>query len=347
MAAVLRFSRTISIRLQTGLPPWARLSNPVLRYIVQRERRRFRLKVRLIGNLLGLAVIAALTYFSFYLDQDHQLIGISSRGESRLYTLAYIPLLILQFAFVSSGLSVALSLGLTSPLLPLEQQREAWEMVKITSHGAELTLRSRWAGVYYYLGLPLLLMGLLRAMFVAEMLIDLLAGPGRILGEATASVTPEVSQGAAAAGMGVFMLAALIQPFVLLGLLAASGLYLSSLIRSRVILRMLLGGLSIAQMLVFMMILPLAAIVLADDPALGLYLRISAGERWLIMLVFALLGDHSLYFLDLPAHIQLWKDLDYGVLIGPVIAAVVLIELLLIRVMIRAAARRGARPARE
>jgi hypothetical protein len=43
-------------------------------------------------------------------------------------------------------------------------------------------------------------------------------------------------------------------------------------------------------------------------------------------------------------HVRLWRDLDYGVLIGPAIAAVVLIEVLMIRILVRAAARARRAP---
>ena len=332
--------------LRALLPAWARPTNPVLRYIIQRERRRQNRTLRVIGLALALATVGAVFLLSYELYRHDQLTALSRNGESELYTVLYVPLLMLQFSVVMSGSSLALSLGLTSPMTPIEQKRETWEMVKVTPYGAELSIRSRWAGVYYYVAWMLGMLTLLRAVLIGQMLADLLHSESYDLAAYTTGITPGMPLWASTLVLALFMLAALLQPVVMLGLNAALSLFLSTSIRSSLLLRLVLGIISLVELAVFMAAVTAGIIALEVDPVLS-HIYLSPLHRWLSLLSFALVGDQSLRFLNLRTFTQTWVRLDYGIGLGVAIPLALLLEFLFAVGLVRLAGRRASRATKE
>lgn len=332
--------------LRALLPAWARPTNPVLRYIIQRERRRQSATLRAVGLVLALAMVGGVFLLSYELYRDHQLTALSRNGESGLYTVVYVPLLILQFSVVMSGSSLALSLGLTSPMTPAEQRRETWEMVKVTPYGAELSVRSRWAGVYYFVAWMLGALTLLRTILIGQMLADLLHSESYDLGAYTTGITPGVPLWGSALVLALFMLAALLQPIIILGLNAALSLFLSASIRSALLLRVVLGIISLVELAVFIAAVTVGILALEVDPVMS-HVYLSPLQRWLSLLSFALVGDQSLRFLNLRTFTQTWVRLDYGIGLGVAIPLAVLLELLIAVGLVRLAGRQAARATRE
>ena len=328
------------------LPAWARPTNPVLQYIIRRERRRQKTAVRAIGFLLALATVGATFTISYFLYARGQLVGLSTNGESGLYTVVYLPLLLLQFSVVMSGSSLVMSLGLTSPMTPLNRQRETWEIVKVTPYGAELAVRSRWAGVYYYVAWMLGGLMLLRAVLIGQMLADLLHSESYHFAAYTTGITPGVPGWGCALVLAVFVLGALFQPCVMVGLNAAFTLFLSASIRSKFLLRGVLGMVSLVQMAGFLAAITAGMLVMAIDPTLP-QTYLSPRTEWFTWLVFALAGDQSLRFLNLRSFTQTWVRLDYGIGLGVMIPLAVLLEALLARWLVKLAARQAMRAARE
>jgi hypothetical protein len=332
--------------LRALLPAWARPTNPVLRYIIQRERRRQNATVRLIGLVLALATVGGVFLLSYELYRNDQLTALTRNGESGLYTVLYVPLLMLQFSVVMSGSSLALSLGLTSPMTPVEQRRETWEMVKVTPYGAELSVRSRWAGVYYFVAWMLGVLTLLRAVLIGQMLADLLHSESYDLAAYTTGITPGVPSWASALVLALFMLAALLQPVIMLGLNAALSLFLSTSIRSALLLRVVLGVVSLVELAVFMAAVTAGILALEVDPMMS-HITLSPLQRWLSLLSFALVGDQSLRFLNLRSFTDTWARLDYGIGLGVAIPLVLLLEFLIAVGLVKLAGRRAARATRE
>jgi hypothetical protein len=328
------------------LPAWARPTNPVLRYIIRRERRRQNTTLRAVGLLLALAIVGAVFMLSYDLYRHDHLASLSRNGESGLYTVVYIPLLLLQFTVIMSGSSLAVSLDLTSPMTPLDQQRETWEIVKVTPYGAELTFRSRWAGVYYYAAWMLSALTLLRAILIGQMLADLLHSKSYHFAAHTAGITPGVPTWGRGLVLAAFMLAALLQPLVMTGLNAALSLFLSASIRHTLLLRTVLGLLSLAELIGFAVAVTAGTIVLDLDPVFR-HAYLSTPERWLALLSLALVGDQSLRFLNLRSFTQTWVRLDYGIGLAVAIPLAVLLESLLALWLVRRAARHAMRAARE
>jgi hypothetical protein len=332
--------------LFAALPAWARPANPVLRYIIRRERSRQGITVRAVGPLLALAIVGAVFVVSYDLYRHGHLASLSRNGESGLYTVLYIPLLMLQFSVVMSGSSLAVSLGLTSPMTPPDQQRETWEIVKVTPYGAELTFRSRWAGVYYYAAWMLIALTLLRAILIAQMLADLLHSKSYHFAAYTTGITPGVPTWGRGLVLAAFMLATLLQPIVMTGLNAALSLFLSASIRRALPLRTVLGLLSLLELIGFAVAVIAGTIVLDLDPVFR-HAYLSAPERWLALLSLALVGDQSLRFLNLRSFTQTWVRLDYGIGLAVAIPLAVLLESLLALWLVRRAAQRATRATRE
>jgi hypothetical protein len=332
--------------LLAPLPAWARPTNPVLRYIIRRERRRQNTIWRTIGLLLTLAIIGAAFTVSYDLYRHGYLGYLSRNGESGLYTTAYIPLALLQFTVIMTGSSLAVSLGLTSPMMPLNQQRETWEIVKVTPYGAELTLRSRWAGVYYYVAWMLIGLTLLRAILIGQMLADLLHSKSYHFAAYTAGITPGVPTWGRGLVLAVFIVAALLQPIVTTGLNAALSLFLSASIRRTLLLRTALGLLTLAELIAFTVAVTAGIVVLDLDPMFR-QAQVSVPGRWLVLLSFALMGDQSLRFLNLRTFTQTWVRVDYGIGLGLAIPLAVLLEFLIAVGLVRLAGRQAMRADRE
>lgn len=324
------------------LPAWARPTNPVMRYLVYRERNRWGRAGRIAGALSSSAVVLMLFAFSLALYDDGELGPLTMHGESVLYALAYVPLLLVQFGAAATALGLATGLRLA----PGDQHAGALDMVRVTSGGAALLIRSRWVAVFYYMAATWLWVTGLRALFALQALADVIASP-RVLRDAVNGIRPTVSPGIAGAALGVFALVVVIQPVALAALNAAFSLWLGSVVHSRPVLRTVLGVLLMVEVIVFSVAWVWGLVLIGSDETLWELISIEPFEHWISLAVFALGGDQSLRFLSTGAFVQAWRDVEYGFLLAPLITAVTLLEVLIARLLVADAARRTARPWRE
>jgi hypothetical protein len=323
------------------LPDWARPDNPVLRHMLQRATRRRPWPLRWLVRFIGLALLIWLLVGSYQAYRDGLGSGATGQGESAFFVVAYFPLLALQL-FTLTG-----ALILTSNMVTQEQQRGTWEALKITSHGAELAFRARWAAAFYQMRWLLAALIIPRLIIAGQMLVDLTDYQGYHLDLYIDGITPEVSLEVAIVLLAAFMTAALIQPFVMIGLNAAIGLFLSTVFRSRPIT--IIAQVVIVLIEFFLSAAALSAgwTVLNTDPTSPTYLTADLSQAWGNLLFMASAGDQSLRLMNLQTFLQAWTDVDYAVLLGAAILAVVMLMAVLTNGLLLWAAHRASRPARE
>lgn len=329
---------SISERLRGVLPPWARDTHPVLRYLLAREARRQRPALRWTVRMLGGAAVFWMIIGSYQAYTRDMSFGVSEQGESALFSVLYVPLLILQFFVLTSGMVLAAS------LLAREQQRGTWEAVKITSHGAELALRARWAAVFYQMRWLLVLLLVPRVIFLGQMLWDLTAFQGRHLDLYISGITPEVPVEAAIVLLAGGMTGALLMPLALLGLNAALGLFLATWFQRR-------PGITISQTLVllfetaaFLLALMFGWTVLSYGPDQQLYEYFPMHEKWASVVFMGVAGDQGLRLMNLETVFRTWADIEYGIWIGAVLLGAVVLVFAITQFLLWWAVRRASSP---
>ena len=328
------------------LPVWARPGHPVLRYIVQRERRRWGLRVRIAMSVLGLLMMAGLAGFGYRLYTAGELDPLLDEGATTFFTVAYLPLLLVQVSMALTGMTLVTALGLTSPLTSLDQQRETWELAKSTTRGAEIVMGARWVGVYYYMGSSLLVMVALRVVFAGQLVADLLADDFS-LSAALKGSTPAVSSSLAVALLLLHAVAVSIQPLVLIGLNAALGLYISTFISHQLFMRMAMTVLLVVQFIFNLFAFLIGTVVFDANPQIGIYGQMEPGQRWGGLFLMSAYGDLGLRGMNLGSFARMWEVADYALLLGPALALLLILEIVLICWLLRWTMARARRPSRR
>lgn len=329
--------------VMTQIPIWARPDNPVLRYTLQRfgRRRARRPLLRwLLRSLLVLTLMGVMG-ISYRAYENGSALLVNRANTSALFAILYSPLLLAQL------LMLFWALLLTSSMLPHEQQRGTWEPLKITSHGAEMAMRARWAAVFYQLRWILVALVTVRLLFAGQMLIDLMDYQGRHLDLYMMGITPELPVEAGVILLAAFLTAALLQLLVAVGLNAAIGLLISTVFRSQQMALMVQILALLVQAAIFGVALVVGLSVVDQDPAFGQQMGQPAAERWISVLLMAGVGDHGLRLMDLRTFLETWPGIDYGIFLGAGILIVMALQAVLTNGMLEWAARRAARPSQE
>jgi hypothetical protein len=319
------------------LPDWARPDDPVLRYSLRREQRP-RALLRWLWRLSAALVVAALLAMSLLAYDLHAPLGMREQDGSVLHTVLYFPLLIMQWA------TLIIAMLSASNVVTNERQRGTWEDLKITSHGPEKIVRAQWAAVFYQMRWALILLTAMRLVFAGLMVADLTDYQGYRLDLYISGITPEVSPEVALILLAALMTAALLQFPVLVGLNAAVGLLLSAAFRRR-------GVASLARLVAFLVVA--GGLMFCLSVGQGVldsaytYERMSRPTRWVGLLLAGAFGDQGLRFMDLQTFLQTWADVDFGVLLGAALLAMVVIEIMLTHALLALAVRLASRPERE
>lgn len=330
----------LSLDLKPQLPPWARLTHPVLRSVLQRERRRRTPAGRALAALVGGGMVLGMLYAGADAYRRGLALGVSSQGESPVFSVLYLLLLFVQLFAQLAALLLA------SSLLAGARQRESWELVRVTSHGAEMAVWARWAAVFFQLRWVLGMLVVPRLFFAARMLAGVADYHGHQLDLAIMGITPGVSIGAAIGLLAALMAAALLQPVVSVALNAAAGLLLAVVFGGGRLFQVARTVAVVMQVGVFGVALSSGWVVLNSDPLSPAHASMSMGERWSSLFLLAVGGDQSLRFMNLQTTLRAWADVEYGVLLGAAILAVVVVEALLAGGVVGWAARRAGRPVR-
>lgn len=311
--------------IDSQIPPFARSTNPVMRYVLSRSQRwaqltpraRWIRRILLVLSLVGLAILGYQIVTGFGLRPLDQTVS----GIDQIFIILYWPLVFIQI------LARIAAFMATTGVLSGELARGTWETLKLTTSGANLTLRTRWAAVFYQVRLFLLILVAARVLFVVVALIDFTNFNGRYIDLLITGTVPlgrDISVlgfPQLAAGIlcvAIQMTAALIAPFTAIAFDASLGTLLGVLVRSRV--SGLLGQVMIifsrlAVTIVALIIGALALSLVPGQPPEYVSL-LGAGRAWLSAFVGVTEGDLGLTLLHLPNAQRMYVDIDYGIFIG-------------------------------
>jgi hypothetical protein len=298
-------------RLSGQLPAWARLEHPALRYGLGKTRALPK-RAQYLRALMYIMVILALGAAGYLAST--RMLGVEISGPLReqpaqhatetLLAVVFWPVLAVQ---VLTRLGV---LAMTVNTVNAEKRRQTWDSLRATEHGAELTLRARWAAIFYRLkGLIGLLM-LVRVALIIGILVDLTAFRGGYLDRLINGVVPEVPLIVSVVLLAFLMTSSLLLPLTGIGLDAALGLLVSVVVNQRVYT---------AMFQIFFIFLRLALVIglfIAMHQFVNGELKLSDEVAWLLVIGFAATGDWALSLLNLSFYGELWAIIPYGIFIG-------------------------------
>jgi hypothetical protein len=332
---------TIQRVLWTQLPAWARPTNAVFRYVRQQQHVNRGWVWRWVRWMGSLAIAAGLLMFSLVAAESGEPILIARSTEWTAFNVLYFPLVVVQ------GLALLIALYAVGGAITAEQRRGTWEAFKITSHGANLVIRARWAALFYQLRWFLVVLVGARLMFTGLMLIDLTDYQGYHLDLYIIGITPDVSLEVAVLLLAAFMAAALLQIVVLIGLNAALGLLIAVAVENRNARMLAYTVVLIAEWGIWYWSMGAGKSVLDSDPTTLATGTRSMTVRWFDLLAMGTFGDQGLRFMDLRTYLQTWADVEYGVLIGAVLLASVFVQVALTNGVLILAGRLASRPGNE
>jgi hypothetical protein len=317
-------------RFARQLPDWARRAHPALRYELgspaQRPARsRYLRALAVVLGLLALGLAGyAIATGLFTRDAG-------ANPLEALQNTLYWPTVVLQL------LLIAASFSLTIGKVSHETRRQNWDNFRATPDGADLTLRARWAAVFYRLRPLLTVVLIVRIVLLAGLLWDLTAFQGRYLDLLISGITPDVGIVAAILLVALTMTAALLLPITSVGLNAAFGVLLSTAVRQRTYV-------TLVQVLYLILRIGLAlGLLWAANAFLGGDLTPSDSGAWLLLLGAAALGDWGLALLSLSMAGEIWATVPYGILLGAALLGVALLQAALADALLNWAVRRAQR----
>ena len=326
----MRFTQTIYAQI----PDWARPDNIMQHYARGPQDRSLRHSLVV---LLSALIVFGLLAINLILYESGNSLGTGGARTWTIYTVLYFPLVNLQLITLALAMLNA-SAGATSG--------PQWEALKITSHGAEFVVRARWAATLYRLRGLIVLVMIPRVLFAGLMLVDVARDGGYHLDLYLFGITPAVPLEIAVIILAALMTAALLQFPVLLALNAALGLLISTTSKRTAAVAVRFA-LLIAEIMLVTLALQKGWNTLQYNPLPPAPIAISTPNQWIGLVLLGTVGDQSLRFMDLDTTLQTWADVDYGVWLGGVLLLIVVAEIVAIKVVLIAAARRAARPAKE
>lgn len=327
-------------RMAAQLPGWARPENPVLRYMLDRgpQRRPVLRWIALLGWLVIIAGLVGINAAAY--DADWELwtdLTTESGPVAVAFSVLYYPLTVMQAGVL------ALALLMASNAVATERLRGTWESFKVTSHGAEMVIRARWAAVFYQMRWLLVLLIAPRVLFAAWMLAGVTDYQGYHIDLYIMGITPDVPLEGAVILLAAMMTAALAQVPVLIGLYAAVGVLLSAGFHRR-------GVMLIVRVMLVLVHVVLVAVGLVAGANVLDHTVLSGSnhlERWIGLFGMGLIGDEGLRLMELETFFQTWTDVHYAVLLGGALVAAVAVEIMLTNVLLGLAVRWASRPVKQ
>lgn len=301
-------------RLAAALPAWARPDHPLLRYELARAERLTK-RARLARGARLALIIFALLLGGVLAATDflRQPAGLSL-NESAAAVL-YWPLLAAQVA-----LHVA-AIALTGGVISAARRRQTWNSLRATAGGAALALRTQWALVYYRLRGPLGALLLLRALLIGSALLDLTAFQGRYLDLLSSGITPPLPLVGAALLLACALAASLLLPLTSVGFDAALGLWAGAALQARVYIFLAQAGLVLARLALTVVLAAAARAFMA-----GSLFALPDPAAWALLLLYGAVGDQGLALLNLGLAGEIWAVVPYGILLGPALLLLALLQ---------------------
>lgn len=315
-------------RLTGDLPAWAQRHHPVLRYELDRLQPPSRR-----GRVLlwaGGVVLALLLFGLGYLLATGGLAHAPGMSLAEtVHHIVYWPLLVVQLV---AGF---IAFTLTANVVGDEVRRRHWDSLRSTPDGVALSLRARWAAIFYRLRPLLAAILIVRVVLILLIFYDLTGFQGRYLDLLMNGITPELPLAGGVLLLALLMTAALLAPFTSLGLDAAFGLLLSAHVRQQpfsVVLQLLL-------LLVRLFVVAGLAQLLTQfmTGALTIERPVSAA----LVGGYAALGDGGLALLDLGLFGDLWVKAPWSILVCVGLLVFVLVQALLADWLVALAVRRA------
>ncbi len=314
------------------LPDWAQRTHPFLRYELTRAShisRRAQYLRALWVVLFGIALIVG-----GYLIATNLLTQPAGQNPTEaVLAVVYWPLLLIQLAMR------VVAFVMTGGVVSEEKRRQTWDSLRATEDGAALTLRTRWAAVFYRLRLPMIVVTVLRVLLIVGILYDLTAFQGRYLDLLINGIVPDVALPIAALLLAFFMTSSLLLPLTGVGFDAAVGLLVASVFQQRTYA-------VLAQILLVLARVLVAAVLIfgATEFARGA-LETSDLGAWALITAFAAMGDWGLALLNLGFYGEIWATVPFGIFIGLALLAFSMLQAMLtdwlLTVAIRVAERSG------
>ncbi len=332
--------------LGVTIPDWSSPHHPVTRMVLRHASPSTSVRwVRWIGQGLSVLFVAATLVSSLVAYRDGSLDDLFLPGEAWWFVIPYFFLLLVQAGTLIGAPRQVFGLGLTLPNVPVDVQRESWELVKVTSGGASLVTHARWIVLLYRMR------GLLLVILAARLWFGLALAFRAALGwdalhTALAEGAPGLSPTLGAALLAVFLVGVqLIFPALLL-FLASFGVYTSTVIprqRSGLLIVLHQGGV-FGAMLLFS-----AAMLAGWSAALFPHQWIVRWDSWQLVGVFAMLvaGDQGLRLLSWDALLRMIAGVKNGIWLGVPLLALALILIALSFGLLHWSARWASRPGKE
>ncbi len=321
---------TFGQRFARQFPDWTRRDHPALRYELGAEPRppaRVRYLRALLVVLAGLLLLGV----GYLIATSLLAHEAGANPVEALFRTLYFPTLALQLALIAAAFS------LTIGKVAREVRRHNWDNLRATPDGADLSLRARWAAVFYRLRGLLGVVLAVRVLLLVGLLWDLTAFQGRYLDLLISGITPELGLVAAIVLLALTMTAALLLPFTTVGLNAAFGLLVSTMVRQRTYTALvqivyILLRVALALGLLWAAAMFLNGGIVTTDPA-----------AWLLIAAAAALGDWGLMLLSLSLYAEIWAKVPNGIFIGAGLLAFALLEAAIADQLLNWAVRRAQR----
>jgi len=323
------------------LPAWAERENPLLNYQLKQTETPSR-GSRLLRALLIVLLLAGLGVGGWAVATNVFAQPAGQHATDIAISVLFYPMLVVQI-----GLSLA-ALALTIGTVSEERGHLTWENLRATPSGAALTLRTRWASVFYRLRAALGLVVLIRLLLIGGMLLDLTAFQGRYLDLLISGVEPSLptmlgpvpfAVPLAALLLALFLTATLLLPFTDVAFNAALGILLSTLISRRiysVVLQFLLFIVRVA--VVAALVWLVMGFIEGRSP-----FPLEDWQAWLSVFGFSAFADWGLMLLHLGFSGEVWTLIPYGLFIGPMLVVYMLLQAALANFLLRWAVRLGQR----
>jgi len=334
------------------LPDFARPEHPVMRYLRLREGRRITRRGQII-RILGILVLLALLFVAGMLvaTQFGRVPLSTPNPWDSLFLALYWPLVAVQF------LVRILAMNATVGVIATEIRSRTWETLKITTDGALLTMKARWATAFYRLWLLLTVLVVARAIFIVVALTNVASFQGHYLDLLlTGSVPfgPPNFPDNASIAIGILILAltmtaAMLAPFTAVAFDAALGMLIGSILRGRFVGALSQIAVIIVRLLLMAWGLWVGAALLGLTPFTTLAQNLSSGSdlspflSWLGIFFGVSEGDLGLTMMHMPHVQKIWIDFNYGILVGVAFLGYVLLQAILANLLVRWAARRALR----
>jgi hypothetical protein len=340
-------------RLYGQLPEFARPSHPFMRYSLWRKARRSTLASRLIRALFAVGIAALLVFIGWVIATNQGQTPLDTPNPlDSVFLVLYWPLVGVQLLLRLFALSSTVS------VISGETQRGTWDTLKVTTNGARLLMKTRWASIFYRLWMVLAVILALRVFFIVVALINLSMFQGRYLELLLSGTTPfgppnidsNVSNVVGVIIMAMMMTTCLLAPFTAIAFDAALGMYIGTLSRGRfvgvlgqLLLIVLRIGITLLVIYLGVQALSLGSVfgppntsspitAIADNPPIA----------WLSAFASVAEGDLGLSLIHLDRVQSLWADLDYGALIGVAALGWMLLQAALANLLVYLAGRRAA-----